>query len=191
MNHCLATVCGALVLVANAAFAGPFGIEMGAGIENYEVKEPGPKPMLLSVPKPHPLFEHYAVWHSTATGICRVIGISEPFRNDRYGEELRTQFGRVRAALDAKYGNSETIDMLKPGALWTEPDDWVMAIRQNERMFGAYWPDPDPVQSDDLGYIELVVSTLSSDTAYMVLRYDTTTFEDCERAIAERQESAF
>ncbi|WP_162620538.1 hypothetical protein [Limimaricola cinnabarinus] len=177
-------------LVASGVAAGPFGIEMGGSASDLDLAEEGNKPSLNQAPNPHPLFKEYAVWHTEGLGICRVVAISEPYGNDRYGSGVKRDFERVSEALSQKYGSGNRVDFLKSGALWDEPQDWVMSLRQNERTFGQEWSS---VESDGeaYDYIQLWVDGVSSDTTLLILEYRGKDFNDCVVEIDGQQDTVF
>lgn len=174
-----------------AGKAGPFGVEMGADIDNLDVGEEGFKPSLNSVPKPHPLFREYAVWHSNETGVCRIMAISNISENDRYGDDVRSSFSRVKRALEKKYGEGEAVEYLRSGALWDEPDEWVMAIHQSERTHAYVWNDVSSDDGDAFSLIQLWIEAVSSDTAFVILEYRSPDFDACNDSIEASQNSAF
>lgn len=172
-----------------SAAAGPFGIEMGQPLSELDVREEGPKPFLNSVPNPHPDFELYAVWASEETGVCSIVAISKEYTNDKYGDDIRDAITRFTKAFDKKYGPHKTVDLLRSGALWDGPDEWVMSIRQSERFFGAYWEKPQ--NAPDLSHIEIQVIALNSDDSVIKLFYQSDKFSQCEAAIAAEANSSF
>lgn len=177
-------------LAAVPAFAdGPFGIAMGTPMELLSTRDTGAKVMLTSVPNPHPDFDTYFAWGTPETGVCAIIALSKRYGNDRWGHNVRAGFESFAAALDAKYGARETYDA-QYSKLWTDPDDWVMAIRQNERVFAAAWSSPgtgDPA----LSHVELQVAALSSDTALLKLYYKSKDFDRCDAAIKAQANASF
>ena len=54
------------------------------------------------------------------------------------------------------YGEYRRVDVLLPGSIWDEPEDWMMALRQNERQLQAVW-------DEDKG------STLSNEVSSIIL----------------------
>jgi hypothetical protein len=178
-------------LFASGAVAGPFGLEMGASVKELDVAGSGFKLSLNSVPNPHPLFTNYSIWHSIETGVCRILAISKISENDRYGEDVKSTFSRVRKALEEKYGDAKTVDYLKSGALWKETDEWVMAIRQNERTYAALWESPSDQNGEAYSLIQLWVEATSSDTSFTVLEYRSIEFDLCNNSIEAKQDSSF
>lgn len=172
----------ALALNSEEVLAGPFGINMGDPIEKYEVAEQGFKPMLSTVPKPHPMFDTYSLWYSPSFGVCRVVAFSEFNKNDRYGDQTRQDFKKIKDALSAKYGAGREIEYMQQGAIWTEANEWVMSIRQNERTYAHDWPDVmDGAEKYKL--IQLWVVAVSSDSSAIVLEYQSEKIDACSAEI--------
>lgn len=179
-----------LSLLASPAWAeGPFGIEMGSPMSALDSAETSFKVTLNSVPKPHPDFEMYSAWGTPEHGVCVVMALLKTFENDRRGTLVRTAFTGFAGALDAKYGNRSTYDVYS-GGIWKEADDWVMSIRQNERVFAAAWENP---QKGDpkVEHVELQVIAVSSDTAVLKLFYKGTDSEKCIQAIDGAKNDSF
>lgn len=180
----------AFVFMCQAAHAeGPFGITMGSQIASLDTSETGPKVTLNSVPKPHPQFDMYSVWNSDETGVCLILAFSTMFENDRSGRNIRISFDKFAEALDKKYGNRTKYDQ-HFGGIWKESDEWVMSIRQNERVFGAAWETP-PADAENIAHVEMQVLALSSDTSVIKLIYQSTEFDACEKAIDAGADSSF
>lgn len=174
-----------------SAQAGPFGLEMGQPLSELDVKSSGPKVRLNSVPKPHPDFTTYGVWASDKTGVCKIKAFSESFDDDKYGNSVRDAMLRYVDAFDEKYGSHEKVDFLRDGALWSGPGEWVMAIKQNERVYGFYWNELTHGEEDNLGYIEMIVFPFSSDKAAIGLEYRSKDYDACAAAINAEADDSF
>jgi hypothetical protein len=169
------------------AEAGPFGIDAGSNVSIYSGRPSSVKGAFkIVVPKPHDEFESYTAISTTETGICKVWGVGRNHSDDRYGSSVRDTYQRLKETLEAKYGQGRQFDYLKAGALWKNSNEWVMAIRQNERTLVTYWtvenmgaPLPDGIVA-----ITLEVKALSSDTAYLDLTYEFSNFKRCRAVFA-------
>lgn len=179
-----------LLLSAQAALAeGPFGIDMGSDPATLNTTEEGAKVQLTSVPNPHPSFDTYFAWATPETGVCLIMALSTLYEDDRSGRRVRSDFAKFAAALDAKYGTRKDYDQ-HLGGIWKEADDWVMSIKQNERIFAADWATP-PTAADHIAHVEMQVQALSSDTSVIKLFYKSDRFADCEKAIEAGANSSF
>jgi hypothetical protein len=145
---------------------------------------------VVTVPQPHSEFDSYMVKAAPEVGVCTVVGIGRDHENDRYGTSVRRSFSGLNSTLENNYGVNLNFDFIKNGALWDDPDEWVMSIRQNERDYVTFWNDdegsdmPEGIQS-----ISLTVNALSSYTAYVSLSYEFDNLEECMR-IAESQDES-
>lgn len=162
--------------------AGPFGVEMGSTVDNYELEKAETKFSFRSVPKPHPMFTTYSGWHSPSHGICRVLAITETIKNDSFGSESRNKFDQVKKALVEKYGPAQELEGLMPGSIWDEPRDWTMSVYKNERTHAADWTNPR-ADGEEYSLIQLWVVGLSSDDSAIVLEYRSKDFEACNAEI--------
>ena len=164
------------------AFAQALGIEMGAKeSELVIVKEIGNFSFVVDPPRTVSGFDSYVVKATPEAGVCMVKGIGEQFPRDGYGIAVRNRFDKLRGLLDQNYGDGKLHSGLRPGAFWDEVDQWVMAIRQNERYHQAEWEVNDPVGLDD---IILSVLATSPDSSLLVLQYRFANITDCDAEAA-------
>lgn len=180
-----------IIFQSSAALSGPFGLEMGDTIDNLDaVDSKNPKTALNSVPNPHPLFQHYSIWHSRNIGVCRIVGISKLYENDRYGSKVQSDFDRIKSAMASKYGDGEKIAFLRSGAIWRDLDEFVMSLHQNERTYAHVWEPAKSSDGEEYGIIQLYIEGMSSNAAVMVLEYRSNEFEECNQEIESSADSA-
>ncbi|MBL3587429.1 hypothetical protein JMM61_18960 [Rhodovulum sulfidophilum] len=173
--------------LATAAHAQAFGIEQGTAIDKLPVVEDvGDGYYLVEAPNPVSFFESYVVFATENAGACIVRGLGKTHERDGYGLAVRDDFENLQAALDEKYGKGEMHSALRRGAIWDELDEWVMAIRQNERYHQAEWR---PEQETGVNEIILTVKALSSDDSYVVLQYRFANELACDDEIASKDRS--
>lgn len=181
-----------LCMIPGVAVSGPFGIDMGTPLSNLESTEQGNKIVLDSVPNPHPDFDTYVAWGANSTGTCLVMAISSFFENDAYGTKVRSSYEKFKSALTAKYGPPIlSVDRLAVGALWDEPRDWVMAIKQNERFYGDSWELVEPETHEGISGIEMQIVALTSNASAIKLFYKFENFDACEAAMEAEANSSF
>lgn len=168
----------AVTLSPAAATAQAFGIEMGTPVSELDiVHDAGDFYFIVNPPQTVSGFESYIVYAAPEAGVCVVRGLGENYERDGYGISVRERFQELKELLDKKYGGGVLYDGLRPGALWDEVDEWVMAIRQNERYYQAEWEVNDAKGVDD---IIMSVEALSSDVSFIALQYRFSNFEDCQ-----------
>jgi hypothetical protein len=179
----ISTFC--LMLIPAQTLARGFGIQQGTSIEELDVVEDlGTGRYVVNVPSPHSEFESYVVWASDSHGVCLVRGLGKDHDNDRYGQSVRAAFDKLESALEERYGDFRKGNFLNAGALWDETDEWVMAIRQSERVYQSVW---DAQYGSDLpdSIIEIIlnVDALSSSSAWIGLQYRLANFDECQQKL--------
>lgn len=180
-----------VVLIASLGFpsvplAQVFGIEAGQKIESLDIIDDiGDGLYSVEVPTPvSKYFEEYVVLATPKAGVCMVRGIGKTIYNDAYGEKLRRDFSELRKLLERNYGNSELVSFLKNGALWDEPREWTMALRQGERIHQAEWDNEvGSTFAVDMEDIILSAKALSSDSSWIALQYRFSNIRDCRAEI--------
>lgn len=168
-----------------------FGIEMGTNLSDLESAEDiGDGHYTINVPSPHSEFETYVAVLSEATGVCTIRGIGKNHDNDKFGSNVQAAFKNLENALNNNYGTGEHVNWLQPNALWDGSHEWVMSIRQNERVFGTDWTTESGADfPEELDAIMMQVRALGSDTAYVVLQYRFSNFEECDSELKAKDAS--
>ena len=180
------------------ATQGPFGIAMGLSRDHVEsvlgisLRELEGQPILFSttaVPRSHPSFETYVLKILPTNGVCQVRGIGITIQSSSHGVEIRRAFNELAAMVSDAYGEYEEADFLLRGSIWDEPEDWMMALRRNERQLQAVWEGqamPNSVASVILG-----ASALSTSDGYLVLQYSFENEELCDAEERQLQRGVF
>jgi hypothetical protein len=169
----------------------PFGFREGTSIA--ELRRLGAKPVegpqgvwtVATAPQSHPSFEAYLLLADDSTGLCKVVATGVTVETSVYGTELRIAFDRIEEAITEKYRQGSRSDFLRAGSIWDEPNDWMMAIRQKERVLATYWENPAP----DVRVIMLQANALSANRGWVSLHYEFANFPACKKRIdaAERR----
>lgn len=172
---------------ASPSYSQAFGIEQGASLDSLVVLSEGENGnYTIEVPKPHPEFEFYTAKLTPETGVCMVRGIGRDHENDRFGNSIRKSFNELKNVLSNNYGNSYTGEYLLEGALWDDSNEWVMSIRQNERVHQAVWDQEEQSNlPDGMSEIILSVNALSSDSSWVALQYRFDNHGACSALITE------
>ena len=171
---------------------GPFGIELGAPLENYVEGDihNGTDGYSVVPPKKSTLFEHYTVFGHSEVGVCIVQAITEPIDNDEYGSATRSKFSSVVEILTRKYGTpSSTFDDLRAGSIWDEPNEWMRSLEQKNRTLTAIWisTGDDALTESSLQGIALTAVGLSRTAGVLRLAYESTYRAQCD-LLWERQD---
>lgn len=173
-------------LLTSAAAAGPFGINQGDKLEQL----PGATSLgnrmfqLSSVPKPHPLFTDYSVELVDDLGVCRVNASSELFKDDKFGLNAKQRYGEVKAQLTSLYGKGGDGEgeFLRDGAIWDGPQEFVMSLKQNERVHQTWWSKKDGSKlKDAVKTIALAIKGLDANTSMLVLQYAFENEAECKK----------
>jgi hypothetical protein len=187
-NFFLLITISAIILASNAV-AGPFGFEMGMTLKQIEgTPEKGPDGLYIlnNAPKPYSAFKSYVLQVAPKAGLCMIKAIGKDISTNSYGFELKSEFNKMVERLEAIYGNYIIIDLLFPGSIWNEPNEWMMSLIQKERFLGAIWhEDKGSKMSDDLIEIGLSVDVDNSKKGFLVLEYAFLNYELCEAEEAE------
>ena len=179
-------------LVIQTSQAAGFGIEFGSSPNNYGCTSlgEGGKYTCTDVPKPHSSFESYVIQASDQHGICWVKGVGKDISDNGYGTSTKRKLEELKASLERGYGPaSETTDFLIYGALWDDSDEWLMSIRQKQRVFMYQWDAPEG-QKYKLDKIYLAAGATGSDTGYIALDYYSSDHEACTQATSKLEDDS-
>ena len=126
----------------------PFGLQMGATKATVgTIKKDLPNSMFEVVaPKPHADLETYVVQLTPKAGVCWVKAMGKTITTSVYGNELRSEFDKMREQLQSVYGKEKLLDTLRAGSIWNEPKDFMMGLLKKERILGANWSTKDGLE---------------------------------------------
>lgn len=184
----------AFILFAQVANAGPFGLNMGMTIKQIDAnaKQAAPGVFTTSkVPKPHSAFETYAVKVGSKSGLCWIKAIGKDISTSAYGIELKSAFEEMEQKLTKAYGKGEKTDLLLPGSIWKEPNEFMMAMIKKERFLMAVWEKNKGSElKDDLVQVGLIASPGGRDKGYLSLEYSFSNKDACDKEIAAQEDNA-
>jgi hypothetical protein len=171
--------------------SGPFGLRMGMTLA--ELKTIGPvKPekgenwYTITVPKPHSSFESYSALVHPRLGLVKLFCSGVTIETSGAGYELRAEFDKLEAQLDRKYGRGKRFDRLDYGAIWKEPNEWMMAVLKKERSLKKFYLAKEG--SENLGSITVIVldaDALSRSAGWVSVGYE---FADYSKVKQEREQ---
>ena len=119
---------------AAGAAAGALGYEMGDSVDG-EPDGYDDNGLAFKEVDAIPPFDFVAVSYTQSEGIC-IVSAFQDTDNHSHGYKRRSVVDGLVGKLSMKYGESEKFDFLFPGSIWDEPQDWDMAIRKGERIYG-------------------------------------------------------
>lgn len=179
---------------------GPFGLEMGLSrdiVEKMIGKTLTPLPGEASrysvdtLPKTHNEFERYVLEFSSEHGLCSVMAIGRDISTDSFGIAVKGRFSELEEGLSSLYGRPEKSDFLLPGSIWKDSRDWMMAIRQGERVLASSWESSASVPlKSELEQVFLIANAGSSDKGYLKLQYAFTNNDFCEQESKQKTSEA-
>jgi hypothetical protein len=177
---------------------GPFGFRQGmtlAELQKVSTLASGSSPHMYKMrkaPKPHSAFEGYIVIVSPKYGLCKAIGIGKDISVNSFGEELASEYEKVERALKAKYGEeSMKLDSLRPGSIWHEPNEWMMALKLHERVLTTIWTiEKGATLPPDVDSIGLDANANSRSEGYISLAVEFKNFDRCKAEYEQKRDDA-
>jgi len=161
------TALSAISAHADSAFGIEYGGELPSGSEDIG----DGYFFVASPPKPHSLFETYAVIHTAETGVCMITAISTTFENDKYGTKAKSAYDELVVSLDKKYGPvGDMWEELKAGALWDEADEFAMSLLQKDREHSR-WFKPSAASQNEFDYVQILIGAEDGSSTYVRLDY--------------------
>ena len=174
--------------VACAAPPSAFGITMGTPISQLSVvRKVGENVFRVKAPIPHPEFENYSVLATPTHGVCKIVASGVTYSNDKYGTETRTAYNRIKSALAAKYGKSQTFDFIRSGSIWNGAHEWAASINQKERTLQDFWTtEVGSTLPEGMTGLDLDVGSTGLTDPYLIISYEFANFKSCRAADAQR-----
>ena len=172
----------------------PFGLRKGMTKAQLGAKEQVAPGMykLSRVPKPHPDFEFYVVQIGPTTGLCFVKAVGNDVITSVYGTEIKAQYKKIRDQVASTYGNYRERDLLLPGSIWNELNDWSMALFKKERVLMASWNlDSGATLRRGLRDVYVNASAARAGTGYVSVEYYFDTETQCQKEIDNASGSVF
>lgn len=176
-------------VIATPAMSQAFGVDAGQPVSRYQARPSQTEGAYkIVVPQPNGEFESYtAIAHAT-TGICKVWGVGRDHSHDKYGSDVKQAYVRLKEVLNGKYGRGQSIEFIRSAGIWTDDDEWVMSIRQNERTHATFWTKEQGAQlPPNVAGISLEIRALDSSTAYVDLTYEFSNFAKCRAAFQAKE----
>ncbi|CUA85264.1 hypothetical protein Ga0061064_1174 [Pseudidiomarina woesei] len=119
-----------------------------------------------------------------------VRGIGKTINSSNHGIQLKSAFEELSDALDKLYGTSEKTDLLLPGSIWDEPEDWMTGLAKEERYLFNQWEGAGKGLKHDLESIALAAKALSSSKGYLVLEYSFSNYDACKQEAENKSSDA-
>ncbi|MDF1884479.1 hypothetical protein JHD49_11055 [Sulfurimonas sp. SAG-AH-194-C21] len=173
-----------LLLVGISLNAGQFGLKIGMTLNQIDknAKKISDTIYEVKVPKVHSFFESYIVRISPTKGLYWVKAISKNIDTSVYGEELKSSFDDLENKLLKAYGKNKRLDFLRYESIWSEPKDWMMALRKKERTLMSYWDKETGLKEvDNLKQIIISAYPINTNKGYITLEYYYSIYDECKK----------
>ena len=186
-----------ILFFSSPAFSGPFGTSEGMTKSDLGItsstKELGLyRYQLTDLPKTSRLFESYVVKVTPQHGLCYIKAVGVTVSSSRYGEGVRTVFDRVNTALSKKYTSGNLQDFLRTGSIWDEPEDFMMGLKQKERILAGYYDEEEgSVMVENIEKAYLRALALSNDKGYIVVDYFFENHNACQAEVDSVENDVF
>lgn len=185
-----------LICVSINLFAGPFNLDMGDTLT--VLKNKGVKPEDLNngyyrvTPTAlHPEFEDYIVRLDETEGIFWIKAIGKDISDNGYGFSIKRRFSDILTALQNQYGDGEFTDYLMYGSIWDEPDDFLMSIYKQDRIYLNKFDHATSEIPSLYSSIYLGISSLGSSKGYLVLEYYSKDFDRLKEKAQKKVNAVF
>lgn len=191
----IASIVMITLVAATSATAGPFGLNQGMTLEQLSNKKlekvAHGKYKLVKVPKSHSAFEAYIVQVSPKSGLCWIKAVGKDIPTSVYGLELKTSFETMQKKLEKSYAKHQTMDVLMPDSIWSDPKDFTMAMLKKERFLISIWDvEKGSILPDDIKQIALSAGVTRQDRGYISLEYAFKNYDDCQKELASAEDDA-
>jgi hypothetical protein len=117
------------------------------------------------------------------------MGGTTTIQVNSFGDQLKEEFKTIASQLEERYGPSETADFVKEGSVWRDPDDWMMGLRQKERVLQKFWKAP--AKAPSLSAIQLSAEAQGGSQGYLTVTFESPLFSTCLAEMKKAQGSAF
>ena len=115
----------------------------------------------------------------------------EDISTNAFGTGLKVAYADLRDRVSKVYGKPDETDLLMPGSIWNEPEDWVMGLLKKDGLMVAKWVSKKKTPfKDNIASIYLSVNALSKNKGWLVLEYYFDDYEEAEATDKEEEEDA-
>lgn len=175
--RCCALLLAVLLFHALPALAGPFGTNMGDGLDKFPVAERIAEFTYLTknVPEPHPQFTRYVLSIHPLTGLYAVTGYAEFHAGDTEGAKVKENFARLLKTFVGLHG--EGFYLNAPG--WDKKDSSFIPMLYNGNISHKYlWGRGRGKLDDSVKDAVLFIFAYQADSACIAIRYQYKNMEE-------------
>jgi hypothetical protein len=173
----------------------PFGLTLGMKLEDFSEFIPTEiapfKYKLDKPPKPHPAFEFYVLQIAPTSGLSWIKAIGNDIPTNAFGGSINSAFEEMEGKLNNTYGKCKRTDLLLPGSIWNEPQDWLMGLIKGERMLACQWEAKTGAKlTEAVESVFLVANGRDSDSGFIAIEYTLKNHATASQEIASSQDDA-
>lgn len=176
---------------------GPFGITIGSDIDEYSSCSPVEGTpgyyQCASVPNPHSAFDFYVVFSTQSQGVCLIRGVGENLDDTSYGVATKSKTDEIAGQIASNYGEHTSImDQVLPDFIWDSNSDWLMAIRQSERMYAYVWDSEEGyTPRNGVSQVYVAAAATGRSTGYVTVEFVGENNDDCQQEVSDQESSVF
>ena len=177
------------------SFGAPFGLTMGMRLADFNEIElteiGGTQYVATNLPRNHSAFDSYVLQIHPVTGLCLIRAIGKDIESSSHGTELVSAFDELHNQLDSAYGDSRLVSFLRSGSIWDEPEDYMRAIENKERVLQAIWErDDGSVIGNEVVEVILEARASSSRRGQVIVQYRLENERECAQLVTEDEVDA-
>jgi len=141
-----------MLIAAQFAVAGPFGLEKGMTLGEVTSVCGGKKPKqvaedcyIIEPQNRHEEFDTYIAWIDKDEGLNYLKAVGESIMCNDNGTQIRNRFADMHKRLNSRYGEGELVDRAR-NSLWGLSDDthWMYTLKTGDRVLASFWYDNLP-----------------------------------------------
>lgn len=174
---------------------GPFGVVIGSDVSLLEgCSDSGDDVFICTkLPKIHSAFGLYAVKASPSQGICWVKAAGNPQRDDSHGLKTQVAVTEIAEQVALTYGaHTSHVDRLSGNSIWTESNDWMMAVKRGDRTYRYHWnPEQGFKPKNRVTEIFAYAEAYDSSSGTVMLEFYGDNYEACTKELSDAKASAF
>lgn len=173
----------------------PFGLSLGMKLQDFSefnlIEIGSFKYRLDTPPKSHPAFDFYVLQIAPISGLSWIKAIGKDISTNGFGNSINIAFLEMEGKLKNTYGKFERTDLLLPGSIWDEPQDWMMGLVKGERMLASYWGQKTGSKlTDAIDSVLLLANGENSDSGFIAIEYTLKNHSTASQEIASLQDDA-
>ena len=132
---------------------------------------------------------------SPKDGLLLIVAFGPGIRTNGFGEAVHDSFLKIHDALSKTYGQPDgTVDRVKDGSIWAEPQGWMMGLLKEERELLALWSKSvfsTKKLPNRISGIVLEAKATSTEQGFLQLSYQFDGYDEYLHAKNEKADSVF